>query len=484
MNQYPSLRRLGAAMAAMCLVTAVCTAGLVSCGSSVNREPSGTAAPTAPVTMPDLTDNREPTSTHDYAERVNSAFAFTPVTPSEDFTYEVGEDGVTVTGYEGGEVVLLLPDTIEGKPVVAIAAGAFAGKGTLQAISLPDSVTTVGVGALKDCNSLTTLRTPVCTSPDAPYFGALFGATTYEINASAVPLTLKTLIVTAGTSIPDYGFYDCPMEVIALPGTVAEIGDFAFYGCDSLAYLPLGHTAVETVGDWAFTNCSKLLSLDIPATAETLGFAMLEGCGALEELALPFVGSNRAIAKMPVEDDANNTNKTEDLDGAYLGYLFGAKSYVHTAGYLPASLIRVTLHEGCSAIPPNAFFECASIREILLPESVCSIGRRAFYGCERLASMTLPAGVTILGDDAFHGCIRLVALTGGEGLTTLGVQVFMNCLSLESVTLPATVTALPNSTFAGCRSLVTLVAPGVTEIGAQVFRHCEKLTGWSETAAE
>jgi hypothetical protein len=167
---------------------------------------------------------------------------------------------------------------------------------------------------------------------------------------------------------------------------------------------------------------------------------------------------------------------------AYLGYLFGASSHTFTAGYLPDTLITVTVLEGCDTIPANAFFECGSIAEVILPEGLTAIGRRAFYGCEFLASVTLPDSVKTVGDDAFHGCIRLQDFKGGAGLSELGVQTFMNCVSLQTVTLPDTVTHLPNACFSGCLSLTTLTAEGVTSVGKQVFRHCDKLQGWGESS--
>ncbi len=462
----------------------------VSCSQGSDTPPPPAPAPTEPVTLPDLTDDRTPTNTDDYQSRFDTAFTTTAPAPAEDFTYEEFDGGVTVTGYLGGDVVVVIPDTIDQKPVVAVGSEAFAGKGTLKALSIPDTVLHIAPGALAGCNDLSTLRTPVYTADGTTYFGSIFGADTYEINAAKVPATLSTLILTRGEIIPDYAFYDCSFEAISLPATISEIGDFAFYGNDKLAYIPLLHTALLSIGDWAFTNNAALLSLDIPATVDSLGYAMLEGCGKLESLTLPFVGGARLADDTATDEDADRTADTTastDADGneipapsdvAYLGYLFGAAAYVHTAGFLPASLIRVTLLEGCGDIPANAFFECSSIREINLPAGVTAIGRRAFYRCERLSQMVLPDSVRTLGDDAFHGCTRLTTFTAGEGLTTLGVQVFMDCLSLRAVTLPQGVTHLSNAAFAGCRSLETLTAPGVVSRGNQVFRHCEKLQGW------
>ena len=461
--------RLGSVLACMCALSLLLS--MTACQGSDN-----TSAPAEdeeivtlpPITVPDLTDDRTPTDVTDYDERLSSLFSATPETPATDFTYETVEGGVSITGYTGGELVILIPDTIDDLPVVSIAPKAFEGKGNLRAVSIPDSVTTIGVGAFTGCKGLTSLRTPVYTCPDAPYFGALFGAVSHEAGGGSVPANLATLVITKGETIPDYAFYACRgLEVVSLPATMTEIGSFSFYGCQSLAYIPTAHTAITAVGDYAFTNCSALIELELPPTVTSMGRSMLMGCGKLESLTVPFVGG-QATAR----EDAPNT--------AYLGYLFGAADYTFTAGFLPASLMTVTVSEGCTAIPDNAFFECASVREIHLPEGVTSIGRRAFYGCERLTAMTLPDSVTTLGDDAFHGCIRMQTFTGGAGLTTMGIQAFMGCASLTTVTLPAGVTNLPNSCFSGCLSLTTLTAKGVQTRGDRVFHQCDKLQGWDK----
>ncbi len=469
LNRF-ALRSAAALSALLLLVSSA-----ASCGNG-GDDTADTAAPTEPVTMPNLTDTREPTMVVAYEERLSTAFQNRTPTPAEQLTYTVSDaDTVTVTGYIGGDVVVILPSEIEGKPVVAISEDAFAGKGSVRGISIPDSVTEMPAGAFAGCAGLSTLRIPRASADGMTHFGSLFGAETYETNGVHVPNSLTTVIVTGGETVAPYAFYDCDVEVVGLPAATTDIGAFAFYGCDKLAYIPLGKTALRTVGEHAFTNCASLLSLDLPATVTGLGFAMLEGCGDLELLTLPFVGAGEGV---PTDPETEAETDSDALTTDHLGYIFGAKAYAHSAGYIPASLITVTVLAGCETIPANAFFECASIREVILPEGVKTIERRAFYGCARLSKMAIPDSVTTIGDDAFHGCIRLVDLKVGTGLSALGVQVFMDCLSLGMVSLPPSVIYLPNATFAGCRSLVTLTAPGVTSVGSQTFRHCDKLTGW------
>lgn len=470
------------------LLTLSLLCALVACsqgsGNTSDDSLDEEAATLPPVTIPDLTDDRTLTDTSPYAERLEALFAASAPVPETDLTYEITSEGVTVTGYVGGELILAIPDTIEGSPVTAIASEAFKNMGNLKAVSVPDTVTSIGKAAFAGCKSLTSMKTPVYTCEDAPYFGALFGAASYETNGGSVPAGLSTLVLTEGVAIPDYAFYACRgLEAVALPDTTTEIGDFAFYGCEGLVYITTRDTAVVTVGEHAFAGCARLLELALPHTVTYMGSGMVEGCGKLESLTIPFVGG--CTEDYPLTEEELAAIEKGDAEHpavttAYLGYLFGASHYTFTAGYIPASLITVTVTEGCTSIPANAFFECGSVREIHLPEGVTTIGRRAFYGCEFLTAMTLPDSVTAIGDDAFNGCIRMQTFTGGAGLTELGVQAFTGCLSLTAVTLPATVTCLPNSCFSGCLSLKTLTAPGVTSVGNRVFHRCDNLTGWGK----
>lgn len=468
-------------VAAGLLAVLLLLGGLVACKAPDSAAETETGEP---ETLPDLTDTRTPTALDPgdiYSERLHAVFGDATPAPATDFTYTVSDGGVTITAYVGEKTVAIIPETIEDMPVVAIAKTAFAGREDLRGLYIPDTVTDIEAGALADCRALTTLRTPMAAASGRIHFGSLFGAETYETNGSYVPDKLVTLMLTRGTKIEPYAFYDCDLEVVLLPATLTEIGEFAFYGNEKLLSVSPAHTALTAVGERAFANCRSLLSMKLPATVTTMGFAMLEGCTALTDLTIPFVGAVRDGVVSETETETEIETEEEDrLSTDHLAYIFGARAYVHSGGYVPASLVRVTLLAGCGDIPANAFFECASIREVVIPDGVTAVGHRAFYGCERLATVTLPDSVTSIGDDAFNGCIRLASVDVGTRLKTLGVQAFMGCVSLPEMTLPASVKAIPNAAFAGCVSLEALTAPGVTEVGAQAFRHCDKLLGWEQ----
>ena len=111
--------------------------------------------------------------------------------------------------------------------------------------------------------------------------------------------------------IGEYAFYYCESASTSLtiPKTVEKIGQFAFYGAKSISlYLPensalvsLGDGAFEESGMYSavipsaftsipggmFRNCKNLKSVKIPSTVKAIGEVVFYGCNALESIELP-----------------------------------------------------------------------------------------------------------------------------------------------------------------------------------------------------
>ena len=92
-----------------------------------------------------------------------------------DFTY-TGTDKITVTGYVGQGSTMWIPAYIGGNPVVTITKEAFINKTQLQKVVVPDTVTSIGLGAFKGCNGIEDITLPfVGASQEATYYNAVFG---------------------------------------------------------------------------------------------------------------------------------------------------------------------------------------------------------------------------------------------------------------------------------------------------------------------
>ena len=148
-------------------------------------------------------------------------------------------------------------------------------KKTLDAYSVPSSVTQIQSYAFAGCNSLIYLILPsgLTQIEDGTFSGC----------SSLKPLTLPSGV----TQIGNYAFKDCSsLYSLKLPSGVTQIGNGAFWGCSSLRSLTLP-SGVTQIGDWAFFRCSSLYSLTLPSGVTQIGNSAFYGCSSLKSLTLP-----------------------------------------------------------------------------------------------------------------------------------------------------------------------------------------------------
>ena len=66
-----------------------------------------------------------------------------------------------------------------------------------------------------------------------------------------IPGTIADLPV---TSIGDWAFYATSVTNVLIPDSVTNIGDGAFFDCESLTNVTIG-SGVTSIGDWTFAFC-------------------------------------------------------------------------------------------------------------------------------------------------------------------------------------------------------------------------------------
>jgi hypothetical protein len=187
---------------------------------------------------------------------------------------------LTILRSYGSTRELVIPETINDMPVIAIAEGAFTRRG-LTMVSIPDSVIEIG----EDAFSYNDLRTLVIGDNVETIGRSAF------FNNSLNSLTIGSSVNTIGTGafadnnlteivLPDsvidieaYAFFNNRLRSLTIPDTVARIGEGAF--SSNLLHSVVIGGSVEVIGDGAFYN-NRLTNITIPPSINAMGRRVFE----------------------------------------------------------------------------------------------------------------------------------------------------------------------------------------------------------------
>ncbi len=344
--------------------------------------------------------------------------------------YEIAQDGVTITGLKDKSIVnVVLPETIQGVPVVKIADFVFSQIALLQTVEIPATITYFGEFAFYASKNLTEVNylgsiEQWCKiqfgNPYSPYYQM------YSMTAN--PLFNGANLYINGEKVTE----------LIIPSEIIEIKSL-FSGCTSLVKvtIPLGVTALS---DSVFYGCSNLESIELPSSVISIGYMAFQGCSSLKKIELP--ANLKSIGGNAFMDCVN----LESIE-------------------IPSNVVFIDI---------DAFSRCENLKSVNFEKNsqLTSIGKYAFMDCSSLESIEIPAKVTTLGERSFEGCDNLMRVTFAEHsqLTSIEYGVFFGCSSLESIEIPAKVITLGERSFEGCYNLMSVVIPdSVTTIGDSAF---------------
>ena len=120
---------------------------------------------------------------------------------------------------------------------------------TNRHVTIPNSVTSIGVEAFAGCSNLSSITIP-----------------------------------NSVTSIGEGAFSGCSiLSSIVIPNSVTSIGKFAFYYCTSLKSITIPNS-VTSIGKQAFSRCYSLSSIVIPNSVTSIGKEAFLDCYSLQEI--------------------------------------------------------------------------------------------------------------------------------------------------------------------------------------------------------
>lgn len=192
---------------------------------------------------------------------------------NEVFYFEpVDTETVTITGYQSSDAphVMKIPETLDGKAVVAISDKAFYFCSKINGIEFPSTLTSIGKEAFAGCALITSLTVPATVTSIGE--NAFFGCS-----------ALETLVFAEGCAadIGTTAFMDCTaLKSVTVPGTIKTIAAGTFFECTALESVVI-EEGVEIIGTQAFQNCTNLASLSLPASVVSIGTYAFHGSDAL-----------------------------------------------------------------------------------------------------------------------------------------------------------------------------------------------------------
>ena len=139
--------------------------------------------------------------------------------------------------------------------VTAIPNYTFANMTKLTSVTLPDSISEIGLRAFQNCTSLSTVTIPAAVTKIGIYAFAGSGVRSVDFSKC-----------TRLTSIGERCFEKCgSLQKIEITDKISltTVGIYAFDQCTSLqsVYLP---DSMQTIGECAFANCKSLTTLSVP----------------------------------------------------------------------------------------------------------------------------------------------------------------------------------------------------------------------------
>ena len=308
----------------------------------------------------------------------------------------------------------------------------------------------------------------------------------------------KVTIGAAGTEkmqLPYEAFTNCVnLETVDLGGNVSKIGMAAFFGCTSLKQIDL--SGIDSIECCAFAK-SGLTEVTIPETTTEIGSFAFLGCIGLEtmtiltdqtgnyggESLMSILGLTAYVSSGNIHSSSVQ-NSTPIRSNAEFRSLYPKHTALKTlnigikdgktvfdqksnfAAYIP-SLEKVTLPEGMTQIPDQAFHMCFSLKSIDIPTSVKSIGYQAFQFDVGLdVDFSKLTNLESIGQGAF----QIIGNQGGGSDSTRYTDLITNG-GISNIILPSSLKSIGYHAFFGQRNAKKIVIPeSVSSVGMGSFQ--------------
>lgn len=406
-----------------------------------------------------------------------------------------------------GATTLSMVDLSGCTNLISIGSNAFSGT-SITGISLPATLTEIGVSCFSNCKSLENITLPsqIHVIPGSAFSGCerLENITMGEITKFGAGAfkgckVLKSVDVSSATDIGDEAFSTCyEFKSVTLNEDLLDIGSKAFYGCQKLTSVNLPGKTVTMEGN-LFEACKALTDVTLSSDLKKIPSACFKGCTSLETIDLRNVETvaMNAFNGCKLLDNLQLTNIKYINDSAFAGCTelknlsFGDKleridqkafnGCAFSELILPATAVNITWCGGATRSFPDSLrtisISSENSKYVVRDGIVYAKDMSQALYCPTLATgeRTVYADVA---DYSFKGC-HLSRIIIADGVETIGSGAFTGCPELEELVIADSVTTIGGGAIGGTTAnnvLKKLVLPaGLTSVGAMLFNNLKAL---------
>lgn len=339
----------------------------------------------------------------------------------------------------------------------------------LTSITIPNSVTSIGIKAFCNCSGLTSIvsqiKNPFEISDDA------FDSEIYSTATLTVPFGTKSIYETTNGWKNFQNIVEAPSFKrtihVATAGTLSDlISADEKYKIEELTL-----TGELNGTDFVFINEMAGKSVSFSGGHNDFDVYYYKTSGKLKSINL-----SGAII---VSGGSPYDYFTVPSQNSKIDYL---ENCIHV--WLDGELwCRYTENNTIA----GSLFDWTILESIVLPNSVTRIEGGTFSGCNGLNSIKVESGNEKY--DSRNNCNAIIETSSNtliagckntiipNSVTSIGNSAFDNCSSLTSITIPNSVTSIGSYAFSGCSGLTSVNIPNsVTNIGWYAFQGCSGLT--------
>ena len=398
------------------------------------------------------------------------------IQPRYDYTVSKNaqdEDVATITKYYGSVAAIIVPDTIDGYPVVAIGEGAFRGNKYLTAILIPDCITSIGDYAFADTN-LDSLVLPA----ELNSLGRCILSGNKGVTEIVIPKTLSSTGSSYSNLIEGDGpFAESNVQKATIEAGMTVIPEHLFHKNSTLTSVEIPDT-VTGISRYAFTQTS-LTSIKIPDTVTRIGESVL-AYTKLTELKLPsnieylgrtILGGNKGVTEIVIPKTLSSTGSS------YSNLIEGDGPFAES------NVQKATIEAGMTVIPEHLFHKNSTLTSVEIPDTVTGISRYAFTQTS-LTSIKIPDTVTRIGESVL-AYTKLTELKLPSNIEYLGRTILGGNKGVTEIVIPKTLSSTGSSysnliegdgPFAESNVQKATIEAGMTVIPEHLFHKNSTLT--------